>query len=810
MRFLSAQSTNRKLAAADVLRVVTAVAAHYNTLQPTPELLGVNVAGVSLLESMVPSGTVESMLDKWLQMTSRIWKSGQAQIKERIDSAVAKDKDIGTLCAILEKMISGQRQACDAAAALAGSYAGVWSKLAEYEWKVMKDLTSWLTNLSTSYVCGDDGGAKDLAMAAVQKIWLDAATSIVRETFIPLLKFPASITDRVPGSEVKFTLDANTIWVLQTIKIFKWRPYDEGLRCEVLKMVATFLELFFALETSVFEGWMTVGKEIGDAVQSLANTVTGGRRGTPLLAVKAFDANCRVLALPKAHLHLSQLSKDAPPIRHDEGAYIRLVGSLPSDVVKQRFQSGKDLEDFVAHLRDTVQEDKKNDGKVIKIIQQLPRGLLEPIVKAALVPGGALDCLATASQEALHPFADLDDRDMKKALQKATDTSVPHRRMTALHTLVACAKRSESAEQLASALSFVAKRIQNETAQNRENVLSLHVLGDLSKVLSIMLHKDRVSGDGVMEDKHTSVWLRLVDDFTQAPDSEDAGSMLQYYFTQAGNSFLTGPIHLTDSAQFYYRKFTAIQRAWMELGAEILWRISDFSKGTKKARTEWEVPITTGFEMVDTTPSQIGFKGAAADIGVVIDNIKFLHGLYTSRVDVDAEPETETEEATLSSRHMSVASSATSENTAASRAVGRELRHFGNLVQFSGQLYPKIPLLDDKIKEVVSMAAGECSKAIRAHIHIFIGVVQATHTKTCPWQQSPLLRQYYDSQLRKYGTSRPELGGENLLKNWLSMHLSKDAKRKERQQRRATAATTVSLGSKKFHSLFRLYHRSQL
>jgi glycerol-3-phosphate O-acyltransferase len=162
---------------------------------------------------------------------------------------------------------------------------------------------------------------------------------------------------------------------------------------------------------------------------------------------------------------------------------------------------------MLLYLQAKAGKNQASEAEVISTIVGLPTSVQGPVVKAALVPGGVLDSLSQSSLEKLHPVADLSDKDMKKALQKASDSPVPSRRATALQTLVMSVLRCQgSAETLTSALAFVAKRIQNEVLSQREAVLG-GILRSPARLFSRYLTKERLAGDADDEDKHSSVRL---------------------------------------------------------------------------------------------------------------------------------------------------------------------------------------------------------------------------------------------------------------------------------------------------------------
>jgi hypothetical protein len=557
-----------------------------------------------------------------------------------------------------------------------------------------------------------------------------------------------------------FVLDAASTRALDLYRKLSWGGLPEGLRLEALAPLELLVEQLHGADGATWD--LCTGLVSADgrralalegAVLALLRTVKDA--STPALASRAFDLYCRVLVLPKDGQR-TQLPRDQPPMAHRPKPFLDCVKRLPRDVRASLLarNDGAMIQGVVSTLVATLAEQAAVAGQrsqaereAIATIQGLPAGLLGPLVRAALLPGGELNgALSAASREQLHRCADLSEPAMRRMLYKATDASAPAARQAALETLLSCALRSQQPEVLAATLGYIAKRIQNEAVERRLATLEL-LMRHQAEVLRMVLGAGRLrrrqqqssapsammemDSGGEDEALLTAPWLQLLEDFLSAPDSAEVGRQHLHSWSAFAQKMLSqalaGCLVVDTTAsppppgggggngQQRVVRLGGIQRAWAELAVEISWRVAVFSSGPAKAATSWQIDASSLVPVTATLGKSWlhRVKAAATGAGVSVEEVEtavrtevrtlvnFLHDLYTARTQ-HGEPAT-TGEQMQEEEQMQSEGGYVEAGEFSQRALTREVEHFAPLFKLAGRFYPCVPLLQHKLEEVAGL-----------------------------------------------------------------------------------------------------------
>jgi hypothetical protein len=205
----------QKITAAECVKTAEVASSHYDTLKPTPQLLGINIEAPSLLRHVAPKESIKTMLDFWLSKS--VWQQTCSQIVARLRNAIEKDKDITELLALLQICIDQQRRQVNVVASLVGTseggYAQVWPELiSDVSLPQMKQLAYHLKNAAGCKI--DDESQKGAAKNnALHSLFMGNATSVLKEELLSKIAFPSTVGDCLPDSKaltsakpIKFTL----------------------------------------------------------------------------------------------------------------------------------------------------------------------------------------------------------------------------------------------------------------------------------------------------------------------------------------------------------------------------------------------------------------------------------------------------------------------------------------------------------------------------------------------------------------------------------------------------------------------------
>ena len=840
---------------------------------PTPANLGINLEGNTLLAKVGTSTSVRSMMDTWLELSNKYLEVCLRTLRSRavtLAAVAGKQKDCHDLCATMSVFVASVKQVHVAMGELSAQYAKVWPDLENYQVDAMRKLERHLVRQYRHLVPYDTRGEEE--NLPIVEVYRSAATAIVKETLLPhwraRMMFDRGDEHGVGGLE---TAQTRVPWTEETaplVEITEWlkhqRQADESLVCEVLQTVTDWSDWVFSLppgpdglgsskpyKHSHWAEHCCTLLTLCERFQSLA--VEGydhnGDEACPMptLAVAAFEAVLAALKLPTSSKGTErQTPRDSSVMMHNETGYISALARLPGELRSDA--KGPAVEIIIAHLQQLLAEKDCDVRAVVRTIGQLPKGgIKEAVVAAALVPGGALDSMPATHKLSLHEHADLTDKDLIKLLRKATDGSQISRRVDAMSTLLQCAKRSEDMQVMTQTLNFVASRIQNETAANRDSVLRL--------IFGIGWHdmvEKRVNAEDVAasqsEDVHTDVWLRLLEDLTSAPDCDESSSLC--FFQSMGEQFLSAALDtcvVHSGPEYRFRGMTVTAKAWAEVGAEMIHRVKVVADGNKKTVESFQLSLSdsscktiscgfTGLLKAAEAEKEAGEVGADEKIASLHreleSTVDFSHGLYTKRVQAAASTEEVSEGDTMdwedvedddSDQSMEEAEpepgepGRSSAGAAALRSLGQELQHFGGLVKLCGRSYSKVPMLQAKLESVVGVVATAGHAALH-HIETFVAIVIEQHSKAHPFQEVPALVAYHDTLLRRFGTrgfgmqrnsrggrSGPVIEGEELLVRWLSIHLPRKQEKAKMgravyQSRKASAvAALLDMSSSAIH-----------
>ena len=820
---------------------------------PTPARLGIDLRSGTLLATVGSSAAVESVMAAWLSLSRVFWAGSLRTLTARGREMAERQQDLSGVCAAVTTTIASLKEAHVTIGARGDEYAAVWKQLEGYGIRVMMDL---LKELSRQYGLLEPVFAADKTIDLVQPlrdVYHTAVAAIVEDTFLPhwrgqlLLDRKDQImtaSARPPYAEELSAIRDIASWLRRASGSLD----GEQLLCAVLKLVTDWSDWVFSTPSEDQNHWIKSQSKsqwlsVVDSVRQLCSgfqQFASAPTAMPKLAVQAYEAALSFLKLTHFNAQTGA-PLDGPLVMHHEKEYINILGWVPASLRSEPAIQGPAAEMILSYLQLTL-KDKDNDMRAVRsTITSLPSEIKKLVVTAALVPGGALDelCPATLKQE-LHPHADLSDSQVSKLLRKATDSSQAHRRLAALETLLSCASKSDEMTVMTDTLSFVASRIQNETAANRDAVLR-HVFGLNSRVLAVAMSKQRLTSQDADadadEDVHTAVWLRLLEDLTCSADFEESSSL--HHFSTAGTAMLDAALKtcLDEDTLNGFRPLCTRAKAWAELGAEIIWRVHVATSGAKKAADSFG---SDGLRFSDSTLKAIrsvltcmlknaekdhadgkpGAEDAISSLHAEISKlVEFVHGLYYTRVQASAAYAALAEGVPSCSEEdwaavdhavddddgaMDVDREDEPKDAAVSaatlRAFGNELVHLGKLVQLTGRSYAAVPLLQNKLESVCSVVGTAGHTALRT-IEGFISVVIGVHSKTHPWQHCRALVSYHDTLLRRFGTHgfgmdtnaksklykskryrgslpAPGCDGNTFLSRWLSIHLP----RKEEKQ----------------------------
>ena len=817
---------------------------------PTPARLGIDLRSGTLLATVGSSNAVESVMVTWLSLSRVFWAGSLRTLTARGREMAERQQDLSEVCSAMTTTIASLREAHVTIGARGDEYAAVWKQLKGYGIKVMMDLLKELSRQSR--VLEQPVFAADKTIDLVEplrNVYHTAVAAIIEDTFLPHWRGQLQF-DRDDKYAVGGTLTASArlpyAEELSAIRdIVSWLGnaggglYSEQLLCGVLKLVMDWSDWVFStpsedqshwIKSQSKSQWMSVVRSVQQlcgCFQQLASAPTCMSK----LAVQAYEAALSTLKLTHFNTQTGA-PLDGPLVMHSEKEYINILRQVPQSLHSEPAIKDPAVEMILSYLQ-LMLKDKDNDMRgVTSTITSLPSEIKKLVVSAALVPGGVLDELPATLKQELHPHADLSDSQVSKLLRKATDSSQAHRRLAALETLLACASTSDEMVVMTDTLNFVASRIQNETAANRDAVLR-HVFGLNRRVLAVAMSKQRLTSQDADadEDIHTAVWLRLLEDLTCSADFEESSSL--HLFSSAGADMLNTALMTCvdgtlDDASDGFRPLCTRAKAWAELGAEMIWRVhvamsgakkaadsfgSDglrFSDGTLKAIRSALTCILKKAEK-DHADGKLGAEDAISSLHAEISKlVDFVHGLYCTRVQASAPYAALAEGVPSGSEEadwaavddtdgaMDVDREAEPKDAAASaavlRAFGHELVHLGRLVQLTGRSYAAVPLLKNKLESVCSVVGTAGHTALRA-IEGFVSVVISVHSKAHPWQHCRALVGYHDALLRRFGTHgfgmntnatkfktktkfkkvrivpAPGCDGNTFLSRWLSIHL---------------------------------------
>ena len=835
---LAMSTLNRILSTSDcTISDVEAVVAIGHDLatatSPTPARLGIDLHGSTLLSKIVGSSAIKSIADTWLQLNKTFWQRSVTVLCSRGCEMAKKKKDVSTICAAMSSNIASLKDAHLWMGERSDEYAKIWPELEGFGIGAMMSLAKWLTSSQPAEY--------EESTQVLREVYRAAASAIVKETFLPHWRRrfmfdrgdehshggPATAVTRRPWKGELEPLKDISGW----LRCQRHTADMEPLLCEVLKVVTDWSDWVFAdrcsgKAISNHAEW----KAAADSVLSLCQQfqdfaltdmegeqAVGTGKGMPKLAAQSFEAVLEALKL----FHYNKSTGDpleGSVLLHSEQGYIAALKRLPESLRSDPSIKSPAVEMILSQMAQTLAEKDSDARSVLYTIEALPNGIKELVVTSALVPGGALNGISATLKQELHAKADLSNPDVNKLLRKATDDSQVQRRIMAMATLLSCAARSEDMTLMSQTLSFVASRIQNETAASRDAVLR-HVFELCDSVCEASMSEARLTSGGTHdEDAHTGVWLRLLEDLTCSADFEESSSL--HLFSRAGAQMLNGALQSCVDNTGDFRSLSAVAKAWAELGAELIWRVHVAQHGPKKAA---EMFSASGLSLSSSTLKAIkssatclikkaeaekkaGVAGADNKIATLQaqlqDLVELVYQLYHARLQTSA-PVTEgsPQEAgwegvegvdSLAGTDIDMDENEgepLANNTGGAvmlRAFGCELMHLQKLVELTGRFYVTVPLLQNKLESVVSMAQSAGHSALR-YIEQFVSVVISQHTKLHPWQRCPVLVSYHDTLLRRFGThgfgmertstrafggySGPVVEPETFLGRWLSIHL---------------------------------------
>ncbi len=231
---------------------------------------------------------------------------------------------------------------------------------------------------------------------------------------------------------------------------------------------------------------------------------------------------------------------------------------------------------YQGYSKEQIETMAKNElSTIVAIIKKLPKERVFEAIKVLL----ADKLLNKTQRETLYEIMDIEDKEVRKMLQKAADSNNPEDRKEAIETLVKCTIFSGSIAQMTRTLQFIKKKLKNENSEMRGHGLQ-----------TLVSHangwNDTWLKDGTGEEQF-NVWLDLLKDTLEAPDLDKDTTF---------SEFVNHPL----LSKFSQLSFAAITKgagtddALFNFGVELQWRVIVFRKGEKRAAEEFRVNMHNG------------------------------------------------------------------------------------------------------------------------------------------------------------------------------------------------------------------------
>jgi hypothetical protein len=226
---------------------------------------------------------------------------------------------------------------------------------------------------------------------------------------------------------------------------------------------------------------------------------------------------------------------------------------------------------YQGYPKEVIETMAKNDlSTIVSIIKTLPKDRIFEAIKVLL----ADKLLNKTQRESLYEIMDIEDKEVRKMLQKAADSNNAEDRKSAIVELVKCTLFSGSVTQMTRTLNFIKKKLKNENSEMRG-----HGLQTLVSYANDW--KNTWLKDGTGEEQF-NVWLDLLKDTLEAPDLDKDTTF---------SEFVNHPL----LSKFSQLSFAAIAKgagtddALFNFGVELQWRVIVFRKGEKRAAEEFRV-----------------------------------------------------------------------------------------------------------------------------------------------------------------------------------------------------------------------------